>query len=189
MTATGAPLAAGTVKELVITDFTKETSDLGWFIVNDNVMGGRSLGAFRALDSELHFKGVTNTNGGGFSSIRTHAVYVNLADYEGIRLRVKGDGRRYTWRLTTDARFHGRAISYWAEFDTRDGGWTTVDIPFTSFEPRFRGFTLEGPALDPRMITGMGLMIYDKKDGPFELFLQSVGAYPADTLTSAMPSD
>jgi monofunctional biosynthetic peptidoglycan transglycosylase len=186
MTTTGTTLAGDAVKELVITDFTEETSDLGWFVVNDNVMGGRSLGAFQALDSELHFKGVTNTNGGGFSSIRTHAVYVNLADYEGIRLRVKGDGRRYTWRLTTDARFHGRAISYWADFDTRDGGWTTVDIPFSNFEPRFRGFALEGPALDPRTITGMGLMIYDKQDGPFELHLQSVGAYPADSLTTSL---
>ena len=187
MTATAAPLAAGTAKELLITDFTNETSDLGWFVVNDNVMGGRSLGAFQAVENELYFKGVTNTNGGGFSSIRTQAVYVDLSDYEGIRLRVKGDGRRYTWRLTTDARFHGRAISYWADFDTRDGRWTTVDIPFSSFLPKFRGYELEGPALDPRTITGMGLMIYDKQDGPFELHLQSVGAYPADSLTSSLP--
>ena len=183
MTATSLA-AASPVKELVLTDFTHQTSDLGWYVVNDNVMGGRSSGDFEALDDELHFTGVTNTNGGGFSSIRTQPVYVNLADYEGIRLRVKGDGRRYTWRITTDALWRGRSISYWADFDTIAGDWTTVDIPFVNFKPKFRGFALPGPSLDPRSITGMGLMIYDKQDGPFDLRLQNVRAYPADSTAS-----
>jgi hypothetical protein len=52
-----------------------------------------------------------------------------------------------------------------------------VDVPFSSFVPRVRGFELDGPQLDSSQITGMGLMIYDKKDGPFELHLDSVSAY------------
>ncbi len=38
---------------------------------------------------------------------------------------------------------------------------------------------LNGPALDPGQITGMGLMIYDKLDGAFEIRLASVQAYSA----------
>ena len=68
-------------------------------------------------------------------------------------------------------------VSYWAEFDTVDGEWTTVDIPFSRFYPQFRGFDLPGPELDPGEITEFGLYIYDKKDGPFELRLDSVTAY------------
>ena len=29
---------------LLLTDFTTESTDLGWYVVNDNVMGGRSDG-------------------------------------------------------------------------------------------------------------------------------------------------
>jgi hypothetical protein len=37
---------------------------------------------------------------------------------------------------------------------------------------------LDGPAVNAAQITGMGLMIYDNLDGPFELELGSVQAYP-----------
>ena len=168
---------AGTEPELVA--FAMQQTEPGWYVVNDNVMGGRSEGDFSIEQGELHFTGRTNTNGGGFSSIRTNAVELDLAAYDGIRLRVKGDGRRYTWRLTTNARWRGQEIGYWADFDTDEGAWRTVDIPFSRFVPRYRGTQLDGPGLDPAQITGMGLMIYDKLDGRFELHLASVRAYSA----------
>lgn len=165
--------------ELLLTSFTTDRTDLGWYVVNDNVMGGRSEGSFSIERGELVFTGSTNTRGGGFSSIRTRPEQLNLSQFSGIRLQVKGDGRRYTWRLATDARWRGRQVSYWADFDTEEGAWSTVDIPFSRFIPRFRGTTLDGPELEPEKITDMGLMIYDKLDGPFELRLGSVHAYSA----------
>lgn len=168
---------AGDTREL--TDFTAATADLGWYVVNDNVMGGRSEGGFRVGDGELRFAGSTNTDGGGFSSIRTKPLDLDLSRYAGIRLRVKGDGRRYTWRLATNARWRGGEVGYWADFDTRDGQWQTVDVPFSSFVPRFRGTRLDGPELDLTEIRGMGLMIYDGENGHFELRLASVHAFPA----------
>jgi hypothetical protein len=162
---------------LLLTDFTSGSPDFGWYILNDNVMGGRSEGTFEEREGRLQFSGSTNTNGGGFSSVRTEAMQLDLSTYSGIRLHIKGDGRRYTWRLTTTARWRGRPVSYWADFDTADGEWTTADIPFASFVPKFRGYRLDGPPLDPSQITGMGLMIYDNRDGPFELLLDSVHAY------------
>jgi monofunctional biosynthetic peptidoglycan transglycosylase len=161
----------------VITDFTEQTADLGWYVVNDNVMGGRSDGGYEQREGEIYFAGNTNTNGGGFSSIRSGSFSLDLSQYSGIQLRVKGDGRRYTWRLTTDARWRGARVSYWADFDTVDGEWTSVNVPFADFVPRFRGFELDGPPLNAEKITGMGLMIYDKQDGAFELHLDSVSAY------------
>ena len=164
---------------LTLEDFTAGDARLGWYVVNDNVMGGRSQGDFRIEEATLRFAGRTNTDGGGFSSIRTERVRLDLSEYSGIRLRVRGDGRRYTWRLATTARWRGQEIGYWAEFDTQDGAWSTVDIPFSHFVPRFRGTRLDGPALDTGEITGMGLMIYDKLDGPFDVQLASIAAYPA----------
>ncbi len=163
--------------DLLLTDFSDKSPDLGWYIVNDNVMGGRSEGDFTQSSGEILFTGRTNTRGGGFSSIRTQSLQLDLSGHAGIRLRVKGDGRRYTWRLTTTARWRGREVSYWADFETREGVWQTVDIPFSSFVPKFRGYQLDGPALDTGRITGMGLMIYDNLDGLFNLSLASVYAY------------
>ncbi|MDX2459315.1 MAG: CIA30 family protein [Gammaproteobacteria bacterium] len=176
--------------ELVLTDFTSTSSDLGWYVVNDNVMGGRSEGRFELRQGEqeqgqLSFTGRTNTNGGGFSSIRTKTLQLDLSTFSGIRLHVKGDGRRYTWRLTSTARWRGRQVSYWAEFETRNGTWSTANIPFSEFVPRVRGNQLDGPPLDSGQITGMGLMIYDKQDGPFELRLGSVSVYAADSTADA----
>lgn len=182
MTLPGQPPSASSSQHdeiLLITDFTSGSADLGWYVVNDNVMGGRSDGDFEQRRGQLRFTGRTNTRGGGFSSIRSEPVRLDLSHHAGIQLRVKGDGRRYTWRLTTDARWRGRQVSYWADFDARDGEWTTVDIPFASFIPRFRGYRLDGLPLDPGQVTGMGLMIYDKQDGPFDLHLDSVSAYAA----------
>ncbi len=168
--------------QMLLTDFTmgdsdKVNSDMGWFVVNDNVMGGRSEGDFEQKSGELSFTGRTNTNGGGFSSLRTKPLQLDLSDYAGIRLKVKGDGRRYIWQLNTAASWRGRSIRYWADFETRKGEWSTVDIPFANFIPRFRGSQLDGPAIDPEQITGAGLMIYDNQDGPFELQVASVHAY------------
>ena len=180
MTVPGTPVGASDEKgddTLLLTDFTPDSPDLGWYVVNDNVMGGRSQGNFREGSGELRFAGSTNTRGGGFSSIRSMRLQLDLSDHDGIELRVKGDGRRYTWRLTSNARWRGRQVSYWADFETEDGAWSTARIPFSRFIPRFRGLELDGPALDPKQITGMGLMIYDNQDGPFELELASIHAY------------
>jgi hypothetical protein len=152
--------------DLMLTDFTSSSSNLGWHVVNDNVMGGRSEGSFELQHGELNFSGRTNTNGGGFSSIRTKPLQLDLSDHAGIQLHVKGDGRRYTWRLTSTARWRGRQISYWADFETRNGAWSTVNIPFSDFIPK--------------VITGMGLMIYDNQDGPFKVHLANIYAYAAD---------
>jgi len=167
-------------RELMLTDFSPDSPDLGWYVQNDNVMGGRSEGGFEQGPGELLFAGSTNTNGGGFSSIRTQPFKLDLSEYDGIQLRVKGDGRRYTWQLQTNALYRDYRVSYWADFETTKDEWSTVNIPFANFYPQFRGFKLDGPELNTSEITELGLYIYDKLDGPFELHLDNIQGYKAD---------
>lgn len=169
--------ATQTIAATTLTDFTPNSPGFGWYVQNDNVMGGKSEGGFVVATGELLFSGSTNTNGGGFSSIRTQSIQMDLSRYTGISLRVKGDGRRYTWHLRTNAEWRGRPISYWADFGTEAGQWHDVTIPFTRFHPRFRGLKLDGPKLDTKEITEMGLYIYDKLDGPFQIYLSGVGVF------------
>jgi monofunctional biosynthetic peptidoglycan transglycosylase len=141
------------------------SDELGWRTVNDNVMGGRSRGGFAFESGVLVFRGSTNTDGGGFSSIRSTHQPLDLAGAEGMALRVLGDGRTYTMRLETADR-----IAYWASFPTSGGeDFETVHIPFNRFAPRRRGQRLSGPPLKPAAVVGLGLMIYDGLDGPFQL--------------------
>ena len=85
------------VDNLLLNGFKSNEPDLQWYVQNDTVMGGRSEGGFSIVDEELLFSGVTNTNGGGFSSIRTQRFIKDLSGYSGVKLRVKADGRKYTW--------------------------------------------------------------------------------------------
>jgi hypothetical protein len=163
---------------LLLADFPASVQDLTWRVVNDNVMGGRSAGGFRLEERSMLFTGTTNTDGGGFSSIRSGTRAFDLEAYDGIRLRVRGDGRTYTFRLTTSDTRNGRyQPSYWAEFETRGDGWEVIDVSFRRFRPRWRGRWLEGPELNPHAIDGLGLMIYDKRDGPFRLEVDWIRAY------------
>ena len=174
------PLSASEANELdtlSLTSFNADSPDFDWYVQNDNVMGGRSEGGFDISSGQLIFSGNTNTNGGGFSSIRTQPLKLDLSAYTGIRVKVKADGRRYTWHLQTNARWRGRRVNYWADFDTLADESNIIDIPFTNFFPQFRGFRLDGFELDTSQITEFGLYQYDKTDGPFELRLISVEAY------------
>lgn len=114
------------VDNLLLNGFKSNEPDLQWYVQNDTVMGGRSEGGFSIVDEELLFSGVTNTNGGGFSSIRTQRFIKDLSGYSGVKLRVKADGRKYTWSIQTDARWRGRQVSYWADFKTIAGEWKSV---------------------------------------------------------------
>jgi hypothetical protein len=49
-----------------------------------------------------------------------------------------------------------------------------------SFCPQIRGYKLDDPGLDPSETRELGLYRYDKKDGPFELHLDSIVAYAAE---------
>ena len=71
------------VDNLLLNGFKSNEPDLQWYVQNDTVMGGRSEGGFSIVDEELLFSGVTNTNGGGFSSIRTQRFIKDL--YGGAR--------------------------------------------------------------------------------------------------------
>ena len=108
--------------------FEFDGSDPGrWVPVHDTVMGGRSEGGMEMGGGVLRFSGnLSLENNGGFASIR-HAGSMDLTGRTGIRLKVRGDGRRFGLRLQTEARYYGRPVSWSADFDTEAGQWVEVD--------------------------------------------------------------
>lgn len=154
-----------------LTLFDARNPQLEWYVVNDGVMGGRSQGGYSLDEGMLVFSGVTNTNGGGFSSIRTQPDKLGLNEQRQIVLHARGDGRRYVCRLEDD-----RGTAYWADFEPPTDTWGEVLIDLGAFRPRFRGRWLDGPPLEPARITVLGLMCYDGRDGSFRLEIDRIEA-------------
>jgi len=176
-----------------VTEFDKSDSDsLSWRVVNDGVMGGLSKGNFGVSgEGILTFRGMLSLeNNGGFSSIRTEKVELDLSDADGLLVRAKGDGRTYQMRFGTDARFRGMEVSFMAEFRTKKGEWVEVKIPFTNFKGSFRGMKLKDEVFDPSKISRVGLLLADKNPGEFELNVDWIRTYGGknskDVVTTAL---
>jgi monofunctional biosynthetic peptidoglycan transglycosylase len=157
-----------------------ETTARRWDIINDGVMGGRSTSDVERSDGTLRFTGhVSLENNGGFASTRTDLEPVDLSAFDGVALRVRGDGRRYQFRLRMRPRDR---IAYKAEFHTRPDEWIEVRIPFDDFRPTFRGRRpRDAPPLDPSTLGQLGFLIADKRAGPFTLQVERIAAYRGDT--------
>jgi monofunctional biosynthetic peptidoglycan transglycosylase len=84
-------------------------------------------------------------------------------------LRVKGDGRTYRFRISTDARHRGGRIAYGADFRTKAGEWIEVKIPFKDLTPTHHGDALDGPPLNLSNVEEIGFQIGDKRPGPFAI--------------------
>jgi len=150
-----------------------------WMTVNDGVMGGKSKGGPSFVDGKLVFAGSTNTDGGGFSSIRGDSKQWGIDGFSGFVMRVRGDGRTYQLDTRIQTPNSRRDISYRADFKTVANEWFEVKVPFSAFKPSWRGADLEGrvPTFDPANLSSMGIMIYDGKDGPFRLEVDTIGVY------------
>jgi len=175
------PLIAG-AQQSVAEFATGESEKLDWRIVDDGVMGGLSSGKCEiGKDGMLRFFGTLSLeNNGGFSSLRTGNVNMDLSGADGVVLRVKGDGRTYQLRFSTDAEHRGREVSFQAGFQTTKGEWTEAKVPFTRFTGSWRGIGLPDKAFDPARIRRLGLQLADKKAGPFELRVDWIRIYKGD---------
>ncbi|MFO8007913.1 MAG: CIA30 family protein [Candidatus Brocadiia bacterium] len=150
----------------------------GWQIVNDTVMGGVSESRLEPTDSGTAvFTGsVSLENYGGFASVRSPAGRRDLSDFEGLVVRVRGDGKTYKLGVRTDARFDG--VVWQASFGTQADAWQQVRVPFGEFVPTYRGRVLEGRGpLDRSAVMSFSFQISDKQEGPFALEIAWLGAY------------
>ena len=160
--------------KILVFSFEEENIEKKWIVVNDNVMGGRSKGGFEFKNDKLIFSGSTNTNGGGFSSIRTIPIDFYFKDKTGLHIRYKGDGRTYKLGV----RMEGKSVSYRTNFDTGNG-WQEAKMPFDNMDVSWRGRPLskaEHPLLKSK-IRSIEFMIYDKQDGPFKLQVDWIKSY------------
>jgi hypothetical protein len=181
-----APLALATAEETshqvqaemnTTTLFDFDSPEEAWRNVDDSVMGGVSSSRMRIEDGTAIFQGeLSLENNGGFASVRSDLLEHDLAGFEGVRLRVKGDGQRYQLRIRADRAFDGP--SHQMTFETKKDAWIEVDLPFSDFFAAYRGRQMPNhPPIDAAKIATMGILIADKQEGNFRLEIDWVKAY------------
>ena len=156
-------------KERLLFTFDKPESAGSWRTTNDGVMGGRSDGRFKInKDKKMEFFGTLSLeNNGGFASVRSRGSNLGLQNGDSIVVRVRGDGREYSLNLYTPSR--RMAFSYRTKFKTRKDEWIDVRIPLDKFVATSFGRVIRSQVLDPGAVNGLGILLGDKKPGPFEL--------------------
>jgi len=150
-------------------DFTKPDAAKAWVNVNDGVMGGVSDGRFKVTENKtMEFYGTLSLeNNGGFASVRSRPTKVNLKAGDLVTLRVRGDDRVYSFNLYVP-RDSGR-YSFRQIFKTKKGKWIEVSLPVDKFYATWRGRTFPDQKLDPSRVDSVGILLGDKKAGPFKL--------------------
>jgi NADH dehydrogenase [ubiquinone] 1 alpha subcomplex assembly factor 1 len=151
-----------------------------WRSIDDVVMGGVSRSTMAIEDGIAVFRGVVSLeNNGGFASVRSEPANYDLSAFDGLVLRVRGDGKRYGVRLRTTASFDGP--SYQAMIEPAPGDWQEIEVPFRDFEPVFRGRQVPGhPALDPSQVKTIGLLIAGRQAGSFQLEVAWIAGFRED---------
>ena len=97
-----------------LSDFSNSANSDQWVIVNDSVMGGKSLGKF-LLDQEgfgVFYGAVSLENNGGFSLLRSPLSRVSINDHKSVVLKVKGDGKRYQFRIKDKLSHYYSFVTY-----------------------------------------------------------------------------
>ena len=150
-------------------------SKLNWKVVNDTVMGGRSSSRWTSNSSAFIFEGnLSLENNGGFASIRCELKNNDMSNEDGIYLKVKGDGRKYQFRIQSKL---SRWANYSKEFQTKKDLVQTFYLPFKDFKPSWRGRRLNNlPTLKGEDVVGIGFLLGDKIQGKFKLEIIEVGA-------------
>ena len=112
-----------------------------------------------------------------------------MSAYDGLAVRLRGDGQRYKFILRCDTRWDGP--SYCQSFDTSRDQWQTIRLPWEGFRPTFRARTVpDGPPLNTGSVTSIQMMLskfeYDGelnpsfREGRFELPVASISTYMLD---------
>jgi hypothetical protein len=152
-------------------DSSKSTSLKNWRIVDDVVMGGRSNGSVEfAPQGHLQFSGtISLENNGGFSSLRYDCPNTSVDDKSAVRVRLKGDGKQYQFRV----RHKNDRHSFITYFET-NGDWQSVEFTLRELYPTFRGRRLDLPDFNHNSISEIGFLIGNKKAESFSLLIEKI---------------
>lgn len=154
-----------------------------WRVVNDGVMGGLSMGALEEDGGVVRFSGMINTNGGGFSLMRTSILRdgqrldeaLNNAEYLRFRIR-SANGRGY--ELIAEDASSPSQVMHFAPIDVDGSGtWQELLVPLADLEARAFGTSrIDAEPFQIDQVTSIGVILADGIDGPFSAEIDRIDA-------------
>lgn len=162
----------GTMHSNIIFDFSKGSDIKGWRIIDDVVMGGRSSGNFRLDPNGFGiFEGnVSLENNGGFSLVSHQFNKIEVKDFSKIVLKVRGDGKKYQFRIKSDLDDYYSFVTYFMT----SGEWQEIQIPLDQMYPTFRGRKLDMDNFSGEFIEEVAILIGNKKNENFKLMIDRI---------------
>lgn len=165
-------LLTATINMEAIFDFNNEADISAWKVLDDVVMGGQSTGSFK-LTAEgfglFHGK-VSLENNGGFSSVRYRFSEIKVPDTASVRIKLKGDGKKYQFRVKNNSETAHSYINY---FQT-SGDWQEVEIPLKELFPSYRGRKPDLPNFSQNQIEEVGFLIANERNEEFRLLIDLI---------------
>ncbi|QVY66153.1 CIA30 family protein [Polaribacter sp. Q13] len=159
------------MESLVVFNLEKNSPD-NWKIINDAVMGGKSLGSFYFNEKgNCVFEGnVSLENNGGFSLLRYRFAKIVPKEYSKVIIRVKGDGKQYQFRIRSKVTDDHVYITY---FETSNE-WEDIEILLSDMYPTFRGNKLQKPNYAKESLEEIAFLIGNKRAEGFKLEIDSI---------------
>ena len=142
-----------------------------WKLLSDNIMGGVTKSKIEYTNNSVLLSGnISLDNYGGFSSIKTKYKSVDLSKYNGIKIKFKSTNQKFAFTLEDNQNW--TQPNYKREFSSKkDDTWEEVIIYFKDFQEIVIGETTGNMMKSKSLknIVRMGIMTYEKKEGPFSL--------------------
>ncbi|OIQ27063.1 MAG: CIA30 family protein [Bacteroidetes bacterium MedPE-SWsnd-G2] len=160
------------INSKIIFDFNKGSNITNWRIVDDVVMGGKSSSNFRLnSNGNGEFSGhVSIANNGGFSSVQYKFPKTEVTNYRKIKIRVKGDGKKYQLRVKNKT---SNYYYYITTFSTTTE-WQVIEIELKDMYPSFRGRRLNSQNFAHNAIEQIVFLIGNKADENFKLLIDKI---------------
>ena len=152
-------------------DFSQSGKN-NWRIINDWVMWWLSQWIYIIENDKLRIFGNINTDGGGFSSIRTEVDEWLLDDVNYIKVILQGDERKYKITFRDN---NIRWIIHQTNIDFKKK-WTfeEIDIPLSELTATFFGNRVNASEFKKNRVREIGFIISDWVNGPFEIQVESI---------------
>ncbi len=167
-----------------------------WSPLNDTIMGGSSKAGCRVTEEGLFLEGLVVEEGGGFVSCRSPILSppIDLSKFVGLQILVDGSGRTLKIALASKNRISGFAeffnggLRWVASIPTEESGTTSIQIPFTSFQPTVRANRVSIPFKIDLTAISQFQLLHSKfgkpgelnsgfKAGTIKILLRSISAY------------